>query len=122
MTKHRFTDQKLAIELDDGEKSVDLIWSGRSTAREPNNFIAPIVEQALELAAASSRELILDFRNLEFFNSSTMSPMVRLLQQARSRNARVRLIYAADLHWQALSFAALEVFHSDADGIIIEGR
>lgn len=121
MTTETFTEQALSVDVSDDGPEIVVTWRGRSTAREPGKFLRPILTRQLEKAALPKRALVLDFRAVEFFNSSTITPVIRLLEEARKRGASVVIRYRKDLRWQELSFSALKVFVGADDRIRIEG-
>lgn len=113
MTTETFTSRALTLTVSEEPASVVVTWRGRSTARNPAAFLAPILLQALARACELRRPITLDFRAVEYFNSSTMAPVVRLMEEARRRNARVTLQYDSGQRWQELSFSALRVLHAE---------
>jgi hypothetical protein len=100
---------------------VSVLWKGRSTARDPAEFIVPILTKALDRATALRCPLNLDFRAIEYFNSSTITPVVRLIEEAKRRGAALVIHYDKKLRWQELSFSALQVFHTGDSRIRIVG-
>jgi hypothetical protein len=106
-----FTSRALTLALHEEPHAVVVAWHGRSTARDPGEFVIPVLWRALELACESRRPIRLDFRALEYFNSSTMAPVVKLIEEARRRDAAVTLEYDASQRWQELSFSALRSLH-----------
>ena len=121
MTTETFTDQSLSLDASDDGPELLLTWRGRSTAREPGKFLRPILTAQLDKGCEQKRALVLDFRAVEFFNSSTITPVIRLLEEARKRGAHLVVRYRKDLRWQELSFSALKVFVGVDDRIRIEG-
>jgi hypothetical protein len=112
-----FSEAALKLEVSTEGASVHVRWSGRSTAREPGPFIVGVVSQALSRSTSAGIPLVLDFQEVDYMNSSTITPLIRLLSQARRNAQSVRLLYKKDLKWQALSFTALNMFET-ADGRI----
>jgi hypothetical protein len=58
-------------------------------------------------------EVVADFRQLEFMNSSCLKEFVRWIAQVEERPAdhyRIRFLSAPDAHWQARSLQALRAF------------
>ena len=105
-------DSELTLELRDEGDAVCVRWSGMSTAREPGKFILGILTKAIDLSSQEQKPLVLDFQNIGYMNSSTITPIIRVLDRAmRGRNA-VRVLYKRDLKWQQLSFTALQVFET----------
>lgn len=110
----------LTLEVRRGD-AIAVVWRGLSTARDPGQFVLPILVAALDEAAGQGRALELDFRGLEYLNSSTITPLIRVLERARRGEAAVTVIYRADLKWQAVSFSALTVFSTPDGRIAIRG-
>jgi len=120
MTSELFTDQALTLELI-AAQDVTLTWRGKSTARDPAAFLLPILTKALDHGVSQSKRLVLDFRHLEYMNSSTITPLIRVLSMAQRGDALVTVLYDSHLRWQALSFTALEVFATDDKRVEIRG-
>jgi hypothetical protein len=115
------TDKALTLEISEEGSEVEVRFLGRSTARDPRIFLGPALGKVLESSLATQKPLVLDFRALEFFNSSTITPVVRLLQQVKVHGGRAIIRYRADLNWQRLSFSALRVLESDANAVVLDG-
>jgi len=92
---------------------VRLLWKGKSSNRHPGEALAPFFRHAL--AAADNRRVSLElhFEKLEHFNSSTITSIIQLIQDARARAVKLVLVYDQALKWQKLSFDALRVFAKD---------
>lgn len=116
-----FRQNALTLEVRDEESGVYVVWSGRSTSREPSAFIVPVLSRAAELGRQRGKPLTLDFRGMAYMNSSTITPIIRLLGQARQTAHTVRVLYKKNLKWQELSFTALEVFQTPDQRIEIRG-
>ena len=116
-----FTNGPLTLEVDDTAAAVEVRWLGKSTAREPGQFLVPVLTQALERSQTSRRRLDLDFRKTEYLNSSSITPIIRLLEAAKRETGQVRVIYNKSLKWQVLSFTALQIFQTDDHRIEIQG-
>ena len=121
MTYQTFQQHTLTLELHDESEAISLVWSGRSTGREPGLFIVPVLSRAVELGRAQNKPLVLDFQSMAYMNSSTITPIIRLLGKAMRTLNKVRVIYRKDLKWQELSFTALEVFQTPDQRIEICG-
>lgn len=110
-----------------GELKLDLrdsilTLTGRSTARDPGNFLGPILTNAFKQAIAAGKALVLDFRKLEYMNSSTITPVIRLLHEAKKGSGKVTITYDGKSRWQDLSFSALTIFTTEDKRIEIRGE
>ncbi len=121
MTSTTYQNPPLFLTVSEDESAVTAAFSGRSTAREPGTFLLPILKPALERSVELGRPLVLDFQKIEYLNSSTITPVIRILEEAKRRSARVTVRYKRGLRWQEMSFSALEVFHSGDDRIAVVG-
>ena len=111
----------LTLELEEQGDSINVAWTGKSTARNPGDFLSPILTEALGAARDGGRRLTLDFRALAYMNSSTITPVLRMLHEAKASDAKVTILYDASQRWQKLSFSALEFFQTPDQRIEIRG-
>ena len=121
MNEQTFTDGTLTLVLEENPGELRLKWQGMSMAREPSRFLMPILSRALDLGAQQSKPLVIDFKALEYLNSSTLSPVIRALEQARRGQNRVKVQYDKGVKWQALSFTGLDIFKTPDARIDVEG-
>lgn len=101
--------------LPDG--SLVLEWRGRSTDRQPARVILPFITLCLERALHLEVPLRMHFEHLDHMNSSTVTAVIQVIQEARARSTRLVLVYSAEKRWQKLGFEALRVFVKD-DGLL----
>jgi len=121
MRAETFNSHSLFLTLSEERETILVTWTGRSTSRDPAEFLVPILTRALDRAAELSQPLTLDFRLVQYFNSSTITPVVRLIEEAKRRGARVAINYDKSLRWQELSFSALQVLHGGDHRVRITG-
>ncbi len=121
MSLQTFQQNALTLELHDGPEEVRVTWLGRSTSREPGEFIVPVLSRAVELGRVQHKPVVLDFQQMAYMNSSTITPIIRLLGRALRTVSAVRVVYNKGLKWQELSFTALEVFQTTDQRIEIRG-
>jgi hypothetical protein len=106
-------DLRIEALQDEGASAVQLLWKGKSNNRHPGEALAPYFRSVLATVASRRVPLELHFEKLEHFNSSTISSIILLIQESRSRSVKLVLVYDQGLKWQKLSFDALRVFASD---------
>ncbi len=121
MSVEKFVEGPLMLELEEGAKSVSVVWRGRSIARDPGSFIVPILTRALEAGEKTNKRVVLDFRALEYLNSSTLTPVIRIIEQANRGQASMSVLYNGSLKWQALAFSALHLFGTSDSRVSIQG-
>lgn len=100
----------LTIEVEERADALVCTWRGRSNDRHPGDLLNPYFERLLAAAVGGGRALEMQFQDLQHFNSSTITTLIRLIQDARARKVRLILVYDQNLKWQRLSFDALKVF------------
>lgn len=121
MSDKVYSDDDLNLEVQQRSAQVSVVWTGRSTARDPMGFIGPVLTEARRIAIASGVKLVLDFRALAYMNSSTITSVIRLLREASKSADHVLVIYQRAARWQELSFSALTIFETDDKRIEIRG-
>ena len=118
----RWEEGALALELTRAATELRVTWLGKSADREPGRFLVPVLAEAIELARSAGVSLILDFRALEYMNSSTFTPVVKAVGDARKAGVPVVLEYSLERKWQALSFSALRTFETLDGRVQVQGR
>jgi hypothetical protein len=116
-----FEDNLLQIELNENINSISMIWTGKSTHRKPSEFIAPILAETIKKSNATKKRIVLDFRRLDYMNSSTITPIIKVLERAKRGAIQITLLYNKSLKWQDLSFSALEIFQTKDSKVEIKG-
>jgi hypothetical protein len=113
---------ELTLELLQSPQELRLRWLGKSTEREPGHFLVPILAEAFETARDAGTQLVLDFTDLDYMNSSTFTPVVKALDHSRRLAVPVILEYSLSRKWQALSFSALRTFETLDGRIKVNGK
>lgn len=105
----------LTIEVTSEGDALRCVWKGKSSDRQPGTFLAPYFETLLGAASGQGAGLEMHFEELEHFNSSTITTLIRLIQAARKQRVKLVMVYDQNLKWQRLSFDALRVFEKSDD-------
>ena len=116
-TVQTYSNDQLRIEVSHDDGVISVHFHGKSMLRDPNDFLMPILLRVLAEANTERKRLLLDFRSLAYMNSSTMTPVIKVLEQARVGEGMVTVTYRKALKWQDISFSALVIFQT-ADGRI----
>ncbi|MCP4138211.1 MAG: hypothetical protein GY754_45030 [bacterium] len=117
-----FTNNSLILEVNEDDTTIYIKWTGRSSDREPGSFIFPILSDAFNNASSYNKEIIMDFQEMEFMNSSTITPISRILEKCKQADNKMSIVYNQSKKWQDLSFAALKVFETNDKRIEITGK
>jgi hypothetical protein len=93
------------------------LWSGKSNDRHPGKILGPYFAKMLDRVATQSVPLELHFETLDYLNSSTITAIIQLIQDARAKAVKLVIVFDPSRRWQKLSFDALKVFARD-DGLM----
>ncbi len=116
-----FTNKYLTIQVVEHENSIDVSWKGKSVDREPSKFISPILVKVLEMAGDLNKRIIMDFQSMSYMNSSTITPIIKILERAKNGMTKITIFYQKSLKWQELNFSALEIFKTKDNRLEIKG-
>jgi len=93
-----FASDRLTIRRSAARQQYILYWSGECDFRNPTEVLGPTLNGLQQ--ELRDRQLVLDFRELTFMNSSSVTPILALVKGVCSRGIAVHLIYNANLSWQ----------------------
>jgi len=116
-----FTNKLLTIQVVEHENSIDVRWEGKSVDREPSKFISPILVKVLAIASDLNKRIIMDFQSMSYMNSSTITPIIKILESAKKGMTKITIFYQKSLKWQELNFSALEIFITKDNRLEIKG-
>ena len=116
-----FTSNLLQLEVKENEISFNIKWKGISIEREPTKFIAPILTNIIKKSSDRNKSVLLDFRELSYMNSSTITPVIKILERAKRSKTQIEVYYKKSLKWQDLIFSALEIFQTKDRKVQIKG-
>ncbi len=116
-----FTSSLLTIEVSENETSFNIRWTGISIEREPTRFITPVLVDVIKKSSDRNKRIILDFRELAYMNSSTITPVIKILERAKRGETQIEVVYQKSLKWQDLIFSALEIFQTNDRRVEIKG-
>jgi len=117
-----FVNDRLRIEYEDGAESRTVRFLGKSFLKDPNDFVLPILTKVLQESVEAKKRIVIDFRELAYMNSSTITPVIKVLEKARVGVGEITVIYRKSLKWQEISFSALIIFQTTDRRIEIVGE
>ena len=109
----------LEIVVNEGDK-ITIEWLGRSENREPSALLNPYFKDIVE--NASGKEVEVDFKKLEYMNSSTVPPIIQMIKNLDTKSISTKVFYNKDSKWQAASFKALETIATSLKNIEVMGK
>ncbi len=118
MKKLEQGDLTITVEHDRDETKVT--WLGTSSAREPSKSIDPFLDNVIN--ESDSQALTVDFRQLEYMNSSTVKPIIRMMKVLNEHKMRSTVVYDKSQRWQHISFKALKSLSEVLEFIDVDGR
>jgi len=116
-----YTENRLIIEVKKDHNILLVNWQGKSDARNPGEFISPILHRCCTIARESSLSIHMNFVNMDMMNSSSISPLIKMLTEAKKSGQYVVLQYDEDSRWQRLNFNALKALQTPGKEISICG-
>ena len=119
--KESYVNNALTIEIQDNNDSITAYWTGKSIDRNPSQFINPILVDLVNRSNESNKRIVMDFQKLNYMNSSTITPLIKLLERAKRGKMNVTIQYNQLLKWQNLSFSALRIFQTKNKRVEIKG-
>jgi hypothetical protein len=112
---------ELTLVTDDAETVVTVSWLGKSTASAPGELIGPVLLEAADRAQAGHKRLVFAFERLEFFNSATITVLLRTVRALRGRRVTLTIRYDDGKRWQRTFFDAFSGASLDeSDDVRIE--
>jgi anti-anti-sigma regulatory factor len=116
-----FTNNSLEIKVTENEDSIRLAWSGKSIDREPSKFITPVLLDIIKRSTDAGKRIVLDFCKLVYMNSSTITPIIKVLERAQKGKNKITVMYEKSLRWQEVNFSALRIFETADRRVEIKG-
>lgn len=112
------TERDLTIDVSTpSAETICLNWKGKSNDRQPARILTPFFQGILTKAKEDGSAIEMHFEHLDHFNSSTITAIIQLIQDARGNSVRLVIVFDGDRQWQKLSFDALRIFEKP-DGLL----
>lgn len=113
-----FSSDRLAISYATTPSRYTLFWRGECDFRDPSEALGPTLRGVLP--ELRERRLVLDFRGLNFMNSSSVSPILMFIKAACSRGIPVHLIYNVNLSWQRTTASSMRALSRSLRNLSVE--
>ena len=119
--KQIFESGLLKLVVMENSDAINVDWKGKSTERNPGSFLTPILLKVLKDSSDTDKRIVMDFRELQYMNSSTITPIIKILERVKKSNKHLTVLYDKSLKWQELNFSAIEIFQTKDQRIQIKG-
>ena len=86
---------------------VHIRWLGESCSKSPKVTLAPLLQSMVP--KLRDRKVLLDFQELAFMNSASVTPIMSFIEALAGVAVRVSVHYDQSLQWQTTSFRAMRV-------------
>ena len=100
-------DSLLRILFNVDHDCVTLKFLGKCALFKPGVFLDPIFTDAY---IANKQKILIDVSELEFMNSATMVPIMRLIEKVLLISMEMEIKYDDNIRWQNLTFPAFNIF------------
>lgn len=110
----------LSIEVGGTAEGLELTWRGSSNSRNPGEALRAYFKVALAEASTRRAKLDLHFENLIQFNSSTVSVLFNLVDEAVAQGVSMTFFYDGAQRWQAHNFESIALLKRDSKGFSVK--
>ena len=103
------------LTIDVEEPSPDRIvlrWKGASNTRDPGSALKVFFDIVFAEASGRKAAVEMHFEDLSFFNSSTVSALLRVVAEAGRLSLPMILHYDGSLRWQSHNFEGIKALAS----------
>lgn len=100
-TAKQFEHNGLIITVQDVNDTVTIRWFGVSDTREPAIHLSPYLVTLLD--GLNGKTVVVDFREFEYMNSATVSPIINFVRNLDARGAKTTLLFDSNAPWQKVN-------------------
>lgn len=110
----------LSIDVGGTPEGLELTWRGSSNSRNPGEVLRAYFKVALAEASTRRAKLDLHFEHLIQFNSSTVSVLLHLVDEAAAQGVTMTYFYDGGLRWQAHNFESISLLKRDVKNFSVK--
>lgn len=108
-----FSHEEASIDVEDTEEGVLVNFHGKMNIPNPTAVYSPFFDDLHDkIVGASIKEVVTDFTDLKFLNSSGLKTIIRWVmqnaQEDEDKQYRFRIIYSEDIGWQTISLTTFK--------------
>jgi hypothetical protein len=109
----------LRIELYRSDSKATILWSGVSDSRSPGALLNGVLLRMVD--ALDGCKVTVDFRRLQYMNSSTVPPIINLIKRLNARAISCLVLYS-DSDWQRTQLRCMQTIARTLPHVQVEGR
>ena len=107
----------LEIVVTNGDPTI-IKWLGISQSRKPEVTLNPFFEELAQ--SLGNVKVIVDFTELEYMNSSTVSPIIMICKNFDKKGIQTTIRYNGNSDWQGATFKGLSTLAKVMKNIEVE--
>ncbi|MEZ4221575.1 MAG: hypothetical protein R3B13_11660 [Polyangiaceae bacterium] len=96
-----FAKDGLSITVSRSHTSATMRWTGMCDARDPETILGPLFRRLTQ--ELKGLNLTIDFREFEYMNSATVSPILQFIKKLDASDTPTTLLYDCTVNWQRIN-------------------
>lgn len=96
-----FAKEGLSITVSRSSTSATMRWSGMCDVRDPDALLGPFLKRLMR--ELQGKKVTIDFREFEYMNSATVSPILQFIKTLDASDTPTTLIYDTRVAWQRIN-------------------
>ena len=101
---------ELTLLVEAGPLATTVRWQGISEVQDPETSVGQFLRGLIP--KLSGHKLVMDFLALEYMNSATVQPLLRMLRALNDNQIPTEIVYDSDVDWQRVSFRLIKTVSS----------
>ena len=99
---------------------VEVAYEGTSDARDPQQFLGPIMKKVLE--SSKDKSVKVDLSTLKYMNSASVGPLITLMKELAQNGVAAVFVWDTKVNWQRANFLCMKTLAKTMTNIAIEAR
>jgi len=101
-----FDFEELSIRVRYEGDSATIVWQGISEIQDPELIVGPFLQRLL--TSLRVKKITVDFRALDYMNSATLQPVLKLVKELNQRSMHTTVLYSNEIEWQRITFRCIK--------------
>ena len=108
----------LSISVSSSATTGTVRWTGMCDAREPEAFLGPFLKNVAR--ALQGKTVTVDFREFEYMNSATVSPILQFIKLLDATFTPTILVYDTRVGWQRVNYTCMKAIARTLKHVSVE--